>query len=105
MNRLHDYRRHALQFVGGIRNMDRQESIAAPSPRERQHQGRAWPRARFRLRTLLLLPLVVAALLLIAFPKLRTGDYVEATVVSIEDKNGTLNIERGRAKRTTICRP
>jgi len=73
--------------------MDSHESIAVPNPQKRQQQGRAWPRARFGLRTLLLLPVVVAAILLIAFPKLLTGDFVEATVVSIENKNGTVHIE------------
>jgi hypothetical protein len=46
---------------------------------------RAWRRVRFRLWMLLLAPLFVAILLLICFPKLLTGDFVEVTVVSIEN--------------------
>jgi len=46
---------------------------------------RAWPRVRFGMRTLLLLPLIVTVLLLVLFPKLMTGDFVQATVVSVEN--------------------
>lgn len=66
---------------------------AAPHQSESKYAHRAWPRVRFRLRTLLLLPVVAAAILLIAFPKLLTGDFVEATVVSIENQNGRVHIE------------
>ena len=55
--------------------------------------SREWPRFRFRLRTLLLIPVVASALLLVALPKLLTGDFVEATVVSIENSDGRIRIE------------
>jgi len=54
---------------------------------------RRWPRVRFRLRTLLLLPVVVAALLLVAFPKLITGDFVKFRVASIDESHGSVTIE------------
>jgi hypothetical protein len=68
------------------------ENNAAPGAPESNRIPRAWPRVRFRLRTLVLLPVVVAALLLIAFPKLLTGDFVKATVVSIEHHDGEVRI-------------
>jgi hypothetical protein len=42
-------------------------------------------RVRFQVRTLLIAPIVLAALLLVAFPKLVSGDFVEATITSVED--------------------
>jgi hypothetical protein len=46
---------------------------------------RPWRRVRFRLWALLLAPAIVAMLLLVIFPKLLTGDFVEGKVVSIEE--------------------
>ena len=61
---------------------------------EQPASSRVWFRFRFRLRTLLIAPLVVVALLLAAFPKLVTGDFLEVDVISIENVgNGTLQIE------------
>jgi hypothetical protein len=37
------------------------------------------------MRTLLLLPLLVAASLLVAFPKLVTGDFIDVTVDSVDE--------------------
>ena len=61
-----------------------------PEPKTAHRQR---PRVRFRLRTLLLLPVVVAVLLRIAFPKLITGDFVEATIASINEQGDGVTIE------------
>lgn len=61
---------------------------------ESSSSNRDVSRVRFRLRTLLIAPLVVAALLLIAFPKLVTGDFLKVEVKSIEkSETGYLRIE------------
>jgi hypothetical protein len=69
------------------------ENNAVPHSTESTLTRGAWLRLRFRLRTLLLLPVVAAALLLVAFPKLLTGDFVEATVVSIEENADRVRIQ------------
>jgi hypothetical protein len=60
----------------------------APTPVARSHL-----RPHFRLRTLLLAPLLVTILLFVIFPKLITGDFVDATVASIRESGSSLTIE------------
>jgi hypothetical protein len=66
------------------------EVVTAQPPIDNTRSRR---RFRFRLRTFLLAPLIVVALLLIAFPKLITGDFVKATVRSIENDGASVRIE------------
>lgn len=56
-------------------------------------RGLKWPRLRFGLRSLLLLPIVTTALLLLSFPKLLTGDYLEVTVKDVQDDDGRLRFD------------
>jgi hypothetical protein len=65
---------------------------AAQHQLESNDTGRLWRRFRFRLRTLLLIPVVASVLLFLTFPKLLTGDFVEARVVSIESDGSDVRI-------------
>ena len=50
-------------------------------------------RFRFSLRTLLLAPILVGALLLCVFPKIVTGDYANVTITNIRGSGRNLRIE------------
>jgi hypothetical protein len=64
-----------------------------PVPAQNGAPVHATHRLRFRLRTLLFAPLVVAILLAVIFPKLMTGDFVQLTVVSIKNYDSRIVIE------------
>jgi len=70
--------------------IDDQEVKTEPAPTA---QNRARVRPQFRLKTLLLAPILVIALLFVIFPKLISGDVVDATVVSIKESGDSLVIE------------